>query len=138
MATLVHFNIFAEDLLKGIHDFTTHVYKVALTNTAPSASNAVLADITEIAYTNLSARTLTITSVAQTSGVAPVIITDLTISASGGSAAAFRYAVVYNDTSTGDRLVGYVDRGSSITLASGDSCTLDFDGTNGATKVSFT
>ena len=55
MATLVKFQDFAEQLGKGIHDLSADTIKVFLTNTAPNAStNDELADITQIAYTNIS------------------------------------------------------------------------------------
>jgi hypothetical protein len=109
---------------------------VALTNAsnAPSASaDAVLADLTQISYTNLSSRNITTTSYEQTSGTAKLILADLTLTASGGSVAAFRYVVIYNDTPTSpaDPLIGWYDYGSEITLASGESLLIDFDGTNG-------
>lgn len=125
------FNSFLENSHEKVHNFATDTFKVALTNSAPSASNTVLADITEISYTNLSSRTLTISSSSQTSGTYKPIIADLTLTASGGSVAAFRYIVIYNDTATNDELVCWFDYGSSITLADGDIVNLDFDGTNG-------
>lgn len=137
MATYTKFNQFVEDLHKKVHKFDTagnsgDSLKVALTNSAPTATNAVLADITEISYTNLSSRALTVSSSAQTSGTYKLVIADLTLSATG-SVGPFRYVVIYNDTPTSpaDPLICYFDRGSSITLANGDSLVLDFDGTNG-------
>ena len=68
----------------------------------------------------------------QTSGTYKLSADDLTITASGGSAAAFRYVVIYNDTPTSpaDPLIGYYDYGSSLTLNDGDTFTIDI-GTNG-------
>jgi hypothetical protein len=43
----------------------------------------------------------------------------------------FRYVVIYNDTAAADELIAFYDYGSEITLASGETFTIDFDGTNG-------
>lgn len=133
MPQLQKFQDFAEQVLRGKHDFGSHVFKVALTNTAPAATAAVLADITQVsggAYTAggyvLDGVTLT-----ETGGTAKVAIADEVITASGGSIGPFRYAVVYNDTANGKPLVGFVDRGDSITLADGESLTVDFDAATG-------
>ena len=52
-----------------------------------------------------------------------------------GTVATFRYVVLYNDTSTSDNLIAYWDRGSSVTMADGDTFTCDFDGTNGVLTI---
>ena len=137
MASFTKFQQFVEDLAHGVHDLETDQLTVALTAAAnaPTAStDAVLTDLTEISYTNLSSRNITTASSAQTSGTYKLTLTDLTLTASGGSVAAFRYVIVYNNTPTSpaDPLIGYYDYGSDLTLASGESLTIDFDGTNGA------
>lgn len=133
MATFNKFNAFVEHVAEGVHNLGSNQLVVALTNTAPTASNSVRADLTEITYTNLSSRNITTSSSAQTSGTYRLILNDLVLTASGGSVGPFRYVVIYNDTPTSpaDPLIGYYDYGSSITLADGETLTIDFDGTNG-------
>ena len=130
MATYTKFNSFVEDLAEKVHNLGSDQLVVALTNSAPVAGNTVLANITEISYTNLSSRNITTSSSAQTSGTYKLTLTDLVLTASG-SVGPFRYVVIYNDTATNDPLIAYYDYGSSITLASGETFTIDFDGTNG-------
>lgn len=125
MATYNKFNKFTEDVLKAVHNFSTDTLKVALTNTAPVATNSVLADITEISYTNLSSRTLSGVAVSRTLGVSTVTVSDLVLTASG-TVATFRYVVIYNDTAASKNLIAWYDRGQSETLLSGDTMTLDF------------
>lgn len=131
MAAFNFVNSFKEALPEKIHNLGSDTLKVALTNSAPAATNTVLANITEIAYTNLSARTLTTSSSSQTSGTYKLVLADLVLTASGGNVAAFRYVVIYNDTASNDELIGWYDYGSSLTLLDGDSLTIDFDATNG-------
>lgn len=131
MATLTYakFNQFVEDIGKKVHDLSADQLVVALTNTAPNATDTQLSNITEISYTYLSGvnpRNLTTTSYSQTSGTASLVLADLTLTASGGTVGPFRYFVVYNDTSTNDKLIGYYDIGSNITLQDGESYLLDF------------
>lgn len=137
MATYTKFQPFVEHLAEKVHNLGSDTLTVALTNSAPSAANSVLADITQISYTNCSARALTISSSAQTSGTYKLVIADLVLTASGGSVGPFRYVVVYNDTPTSpaDPLICYFDYGSSITLAAGETLTIDFDGTNGLLQL---
>ena len=139
MVTFNKFNCFVEDLAKGVHNLATNAITVALCATvnAPVATNTVLANLTQIAYTNLSARVVTISSVAQTSGTLKVVATDLVLTASGGAVASFQYVVLYNDTpvAPADPLIGWYNYGTSLTLADGDTFTIDFDATNGVLTI---
>jgi hypothetical protein len=135
MATFTKFNSFVEAIAEKTHNLGSDTLKVALTNSAPSASNTVLANITEISYTYLSSRTLTVSSSVQTSGTYKLVISDLTLTTTGGATGPFRYIVIYNDTATNDELICYYDYGSSITLNDGDSFVIDMDGTNGLLQI---
>lgn len=135
MATYTKFNSFVENVAEKVHNLGADTIKVALTNSAPSASNTVLANITEISYTNCSARTITISASSQTSGTYKAVATDLVLTASGGTVGPFRYVVIYNDTATNDELIAYFDYGSSITLNDTETFTLDFDGSNGLLQI---
>jgi hypothetical protein len=131
MATPVKFHAFAEHVAEGVHNLATGQMVIALTNTAPTAStDDTLSDITQISYTNASSRNVTTTSSSQTSGTYSLVLVDLVITASG-AVGPFRYAVLYNDTPTSpaDPLIQYYDYGSSITLANGETFTVDFGAT---------
>lgn len=135
MASFNKFNSFVEAVAEKVHNLGSDQLTIALTNTAPSATNTQLSDLTEVAYTNLSSRNITTTSSAQTSGTYKLTLTDLVLTSSGGTTGPFRYVVIYNDTATNDELIGYYDYGSSITLQDGDTFTIDFDGTNGVLTI---
>ena len=139
MATLSKFEIFVEDVANGVHNLGTDNLRLALTNNtnAPSASlDAVLTDIVQIAYTNLSgdptSRDITIASSTQTGGTYTLVASDQTLSATG-TMAAFQHIVVFNEGTTGkvDPLIGWYDYGSELTLNNGESLTIDY-GANGA------
>lgn len=130
MATGNKFNSFVEALAEKVHNLGSDTLKVALTNSAPVATNTVLANITEVSYTNLSSRTLSVSASSQTSGTYKLVISDLVLTATG-AVGPFRYVVIYNDTATNDELIAWYDIGSSVTMANTDTVTLDFDGTNG-------
>lgn len=139
MATFNKFNQFVEDVAHGVHNLGSDQIVVALcaSANAPVATNSVLADLTQIAYTNLSSRNVTTTSSAETSGTYKLTLTDLVLTASGGSAAAFRYVVLYNDTPTSpaDPLIGWYDYGSALTLNDTETLTIDFDDAGGALTI---
>lgn len=132
MASFNKFNQFVEDLAKGVHNFTsdsTCTVTVALTAAAnaPVATNSVLANLTQISYTNLSSRVITGVTAEQTSGTVTFTADDLVLTASG-TVATFRYVVLYNDdpTSPADPLIGWYDYGSDVTLNNGETFTIDF------------
>lgn len=133
MASFVKFNPFIEAVFEKAHNMGSDQLTVFLTTHAniPTATMAALSEVTPISYTNLSSRNLTTSTSAQTSGTYKLVIADLTLTASGGAVATFRHVGIYNDTSTTDLLVSRFDYGSDLTLADGESLTLDFDATAG-------
>ena len=143
MATFTKVNDFVEALAEKVHNLGSDTLVVALSNTAPNAEtndptadgNGVLANVTQIAYTNLSARSITTSASAQTSGTYKLTLTDLVLTASGGAVADFRYVYIYNDTATNDELIAVFDYGSTVSLADGDTFTIDFDAANGVLTI---
>lgn len=127
MATLSLFQHLGSCLFNGIHDFSTHTITVALTNIIPSKSDTILANLTEISYSNCSTRDLVLVSSSQQYGRYALKFTDHVLTASG-TVGPFRYVVFYNKDTTGlaDPLIGWYDYGSSITLTTGDTFTIDF------------
>lgn len=138
MAAFNKFQSFVEALAEKVHNLGADTLKVLLTNTAPVNTNTVKANLTEISagsgYT-AGGSAASITSSAQSAGTYKLVLGDVTFTASGGTIGPFRYAVLYNDTATNDELIGYWDRGSSLTLADGDSFTVDYDPTNGVLTI---
>jgi hypothetical protein len=129
------FNSFTEAVAEKVHNLGSDTLEVALTNSAPVATNTVLANITQITYTFLNARTLTVSGSSQTSGVYKLTIADKTLTSTGGSTGPFRYVVLFNQTATNDELIGWYDYGSSITLGDGESLLLNFDDANGVLTI---
>lgn len=134
-ATFTFYQDFKEQLGKGVHDLSTGDIKIALTNAAPNvATHTVLADITQLStgggYTGGAGGGLALSgkSYTESAGTGTFIASDLVVTASGGSIGPFRYAVLYNNTTTSpaDALIGNLDYGSALTLADTETLTLDF------------
>lgn len=122
---------------------TAHVYKVMLTDTAPVNTNEVYGDIsaTELAsgngYTTGGASAGTVTG-AQTAGTFKFVLgTDPVWTCATAPMGPFRYAVLYNTTPASPLkpLIGWWDYGSSVTLAVGETFTVDLDTTNGVLTI---
>lgn len=134
MAQIMFFDIFGQDLLSSVHNLPTtgDSLMAALTNTAPDAAvNELLGDIAGL--------------LPETNGYAPVDVAnsvvwnsstslwdllgeDKVITAAGGSVGPFRYVVLYSAATTPkvNPLVGYWDYGSEVTLADGETFTIEF------------
>jgi hypothetical protein len=135
MATFTFVPDFVKRLGDGEIDLTTttgHVFKVALTDTDPSAQND-LADLTQPtggsyapitithAWSNVSGSTYRFAAGADIGG------TGTTFEAVSTSITTFRYAVLYDDTHASDAIVGFWDRGSSTAITAGNYFKIDLD-----------
>jgi len=135
MATFSKINSFVEALAEKKINLSGAGLTIALTNTAHTSTWTKLSELTEVAYTNLSSRVLTVSASAQTAGTYKLTLADLVLTSTGGTTGAFRYVYIYDDTATDDDLICYYDYGSSITLQDGDTFTIDFDGSNGVLTI---
>lgn len=122
------FNSFVEALAEKVHNLGSDQLTIALTNSAPVATNTQLSNITEISYTNCSSRNVTTVSSSQSSGTYSLVTSDFVLTATG-TVGPFRYIVLYNNTATNKELIGWYDYGSSISLAASDTFTIDFGAT---------
>jgi len=138
-ATFNKFNAFTADLADKVHNLNADVLKWVLTNTAPVATNAVYADIsgTELANGNgytTGGLTPTNSGVSTSSGVAKLVIQPITLTATG-AVGPFRYAVLVNTTAASKNLIGWVDYGSSVTLAATETFAISPDTGAGALTI---
>ena len=136
MAILTYFDSFIEDIAEGVHNLGSDQITVALTSAgfAPvGATDSELTHLTQISYVNLvGLRDVTTTSSAQTGGQYKLVLADLTLTAAGGAIGPFQYIVLYNETSTGNKLIAFSDNSAEYTIADGDSFVINFDEVNGA------
>jgi len=140
MAAFVKYNSFIDELAKGGHNLTTAVYKVALTNTAPTPAsdtvwNTTVAPAPAAAngYT-AGGNTPTVTSAATAAGVFKLVLVDTVFTATAGGIGPFRYVILYNSSAT-NKSIGYYDYASSITLADTETFTVDFDASLGVFTI---
>jgi hypothetical protein len=134
MASFSKFQSFVEAVAEKKHNLGADTLKVMLTLVAPVNTNTVKGDLTEIAagngYTAGGATAALVTS-AQTGGTYKLVLDDVSWTATPAAMADFRYAVLYNDTATNDELIGWWDYGETVSLASGETFTVNFDSSGG-------
>lgn len=149
MSSFNKFDIFAQDIGRKVHNLNSDVLLILLTNTAPNAADTIVDDsVTPMVVKSTSnaseitaehgystgGGTPTNSGYSQTSGTAKLVLQDLVFTASGGTFGPARYAVLYNSSagSSGNRpVIGWWDRGSSVTPASGETLTIDLDQSGG-------
>lgn len=138
MSAFTKFLSFVEAVGQKKHNLNADTLKVALCLTAPVNTNNVYADLTEIANGNgytTGGTTSAGNTYVHTAGVGKLVSGDVVFTASGGSIANFRYAVLYNFTATNKDLIGFWDYGATVTTTVGNTFTVDFDGTNGVLQI---
>lgn len=139
MATYNKFQDFSEQLVRGVHDWDAHVFKIALTNTAPVATQTTwnLTDHPAPAAANgyTAGGTATTIAISETTGTTTVTGTQVVFTATAGGIGPFRYAILYNDTATSpaDAAIAYWDYASSVTLADTETFTVKFNNTTPGT-----
>ena len=139
------FNLFSQEVIRGTHNFSSHSFKVALTNTAPIATQASL-DTAGLHQPPASAVGYPAGGIAtsitrsNTAGVESVQGTQVVFTAAGGSIGPFRYAILYNDSATAPSkaLVGWYDYGTSITLGDTETVTIQFNSATPGTILTLT
>lgn len=139
MATYIKIPDFVEDMAEKVHNLGADSLRIALSNTAPASEasnptvsgNGILANVTQIAYTNYSDnltvdRVLQSVTSVESGGTYTLDAADVVITAVTGALPSFRYVYIWNDTPTSpvDPLIGIVDNGAAITLALGESVTI--------------
>lgn len=139
MATGIKIADFAEAIAEKVHNLASDSIRIALSNTAPAAEasnptatgNGVLANVTQISYTNYSDnltvdRVLESVTSDEAGGTWTLDAGNFIITASGGALASFRYIYIYNDTPTSpaDPLIAVFDHGSAISLADTQTATI--------------
>jgi len=135
MAAYNKFEDFVLQLGRGVHQLHAagHTLEVYLSNAVPSASlDSVKADLAEIATGNgYTGPEDIVNDYTEAAGTGSLTGVDVVITAAGGSIGPFQYVVLHNTTPAAplDPLIAWWDYGSAVTLADGESFTIDFGAT---------
>lgn len=141
MASFNKFNLFVQGLVRGDHNLNSNVIKVALytSATAPAATDQNYATTLAGGAVEVSSGNGYTTggnsggaSISSNSSGTETVRTTSAIPTWTASGAGFslRYAVAYNDTNANDRLIGWWDYGSSVTLSGANGDTFTVTGLN--------
>jgi hypothetical protein len=143
MVSFNKINQFVQDLGRKLHNLNSDALYDTLLNTTPNAADTVYnstltppqiqaaSNAPEIAAGNgftAGGTQIGSTAYSQLTGTATLSGGNVVFTASGGSIGPFRYVLVYNGTggTTSTRPpIGWWDYGSSITLASGETFTVN-------------
>jgi hypothetical protein len=140
MPAWTKFQDFSEQVVRGVHDWDAHTFKIALTNTLPVNTQVSLDTVTNhpapaAANGYTAGGTATTIGISETGGTTTVTGTQVVFTATTGGIGGFRYALLYNDTATSpaDALIAFTDYGSTITLAEGETLTVRFNNSSPGT-----
>lgn len=134
MATFTKYETFVENLSNKLIDAfgSTDTWKAVIHTDAPApTTDNSVSDLTQIAGSNgytTGGENITFNST-RTGGTVTATAVDVVWTASGGNLGASttgRYVSIYDDTSAGDNLLCSYDYGSTFTVATGETFTLDF------------
>lgn len=134
MATYTKYEPFVENLANKVIDWfgTTDTFKAVIHTDAPVvATDDQLADLTQISGVNgytTGGEDIQNDST-RSGGTVTMTAVDVVWTASGGNlgnSTTGRYVSIYDDTAAGDELQCAFDYGSTFTVASGETFTLDF------------
>lgn len=136
MAAFVKINDFVEQLGLAVHNLSTATLKVALNRSdaaagagsAVTASDTKLGDVVQPTGTGY-ATIDTQNTWAESGGTATLTGTKCVFTASGADWQSFRYVVLFNedDTSGPDKLIGYWDYTTDLTLGNGETFSVKFN-----------
>jgi len=142
MVATVKIADFVEDIAEKVHNLGADTLQLALSNTLPasetsdptSTGNGILANVTEISYTNYTDSLGTprvlegITSV-ESGDTYTLDANNVTITASGGAIADFRYVYIFNQSATApvDALILLIDLETTVSLAAASSISINFN-----------
>lgn len=134
MATYTKYEPFVENLANKVIDWfgTTDTFKAVIHTDAPTvATDVQLADLTQISGSNgytTGGEDIQNDST-RSGGTVTMTAVDVVWTASGGNlgnSTTGRYVSIYDDTAAGDELMCSFDYGSTFTVATGETFTLDF------------
>lgn len=108
-------------------NLNTDTLKVYLSNATPSASaDDVKTDLAEITNQNGYTAPVDIQNTySEAAGVGTLAAVDVVVTATG-AVGPFQYVPIYDDTHASKVLMGWYDYGSALTLANGETFTVDF------------
>lgn len=135
------FDCFTADIIEHVHDFSTDVFKILLTNTLPVRTQSTKAEIDELVAGNgydAGGKVAAFVSGGQVNGIYKLVLASpVPWVATADDLGPFRYVVLYNSSVVAQPLLGWGDYGASIAPHEGESFTATLDQVNGVFRLRF-
>ena len=129
MATFVKYEPFIQFLINEEIDAfgTEDTFRAVIHSDAPVvATDDELADLTQVTGTGYPGTNDIDNNSTRSGGTVTMTAVDVVWTATAANWTAGRYVSIYDDTSTGDKLMNSYDYASSFTVGDGETFTLDF------------